>query len=188
MFTTMKTCTVLLVLMTVGLTGCSGLPGKTEASTEALAGNPDAMWMDGQKIVLEGEQAVQKGEKRVTEGRQQVRDGQAKITEGNERVIQGRLDYQSAVAAMGGSTSPKQVDAEVKRLKTIGDRWADAIDDIKDGNKLVDKGNKNIDSGQAKIREGRVQIESGSTLMRNSQRIRLGEEQLPVPVEPLHRP
>lgn len=177
-----------MIFMTVALTGCSGLPGKTEASTAALAGNPDAMWTDGQKIVLEGEQAVQKGEKRVTEGRQQVRDGQAKITEGNERVIQGRLDYQSAVAAMGGSTSPKQVEAEVKRLKTIGDRWADAIDDIKDGNKLVEKGNKTIDAGQAKIRKGRAQIESGSTLMRNSQRIRLGEEQLSVPVEPLQRP
>jgi len=174
------TFSVLLIILLVSSSGCAG---KMEVSTAALAGNPDAMWLDGQKIVLEGEKATQKGEKQVSEGRQQVRDGQGKVTERNERVIQARLDYQSAVTAMGGSTSPKQVGNEAKRLKAIGDRWADAINDIKSGNKLVEKGNKSIDAGQIRIRGGREQIESGSVLMRNSQRIRLGEKQLPESLE-----
>jgi hypothetical protein len=76
---------------------------------------------------------------------------------------------------------PKDVDAEAKRLRAIGKRWEGAIEEIKDGNTLVYKGNKSIDLRQSEIREGRALMESGSTLMRNSQRIRLGDEMLPLP-------
>ena len=82
-----------MVLLMASSTGCAALPGKGTVSDAALGGNPDAMWSEGQKVVIKGERLVDKGEKQLTEGRQQVRDGQALITEGNERVIQGRLDY-----------------------------------------------------------------------------------------------
>ena len=183
-FSLISTGKLLAILVFLTLTSCAGLPGKSKTSDAALAGDPQAMWSEGQKVVQHGEQLVSKGEQRLADGRKQVRDGQSMVTEGNERVIQSRLDYQAAASAVGGSSTPKEVELEAKRLKTIGERWENAIDEIKQGNKLVDKGNKNIDRGQADIRDGRAQIESGSVLMRNSQRIRLNEELLPAPDQP----
>ncbi len=160
------------------LAGCGGGAG-LKLSDAALSGDPEAMWVEGQKTVASGEALVNKGEAQLAEGRQQVREGEAAIRAGNQRVLQARRDYQAAVAAAGGSATPADVAAEAMQLKNIGKRWEDAIDDIKDGNKLVDKGNKNIDSGQSEVRAGRRLMESGSTLMRNSQRTRMGEPLLP---------
>lgn len=171
----------LLGLMVISLSACSSMPGKPKISEAALTGDPDLMWSEGQKLVQFGEPIVSKGELLLTEGRQKVREGEIKIADGNERVIQSRNDYQAAAQVAGGSSSPKEVDREAKRLKAIGKRWEDAIDQIRDGNKLVEKGNEKIDRGHGLIREGRSSIDAGSTMMRNAQRLRLGEDLLLEP-------
>lgn len=170
---------IILLAGVIGmLAGCGGGAG-LKLSDAALSGDPDAMWAEGQKAVASGEALVKKGEAQLTEGRKQVREGEAAIRAGNQAVLRARRDYQAAVAAAGSSSTPDEVAAEAKRLKNIGKRWEDAIDDIKDGNKLVEKGNKNIDEGQSEVRGGRRLMESGSNLMRNSQRTRMGEPLLP---------
>lgn len=152
-----------------------------QLSDAALSGNPSAMWEEGQRAVTTGEGLVTKGENRLEDGRRQVRDGETKIATGNQQVLQAKEDYIAAATTSGGATTPRQVEDESKRLRAIGKRWEDAIDEIRDGNRLVDRGNKNIDQAQGEIREGRTLMEQGSTLMRNSQRARLGEELLPEP-------
>lgn len=172
--------TSILLLAAILVSACAG-GSKVRLSDAALSGDPSAMWAEGQKSVQTGEDLVSKGEKRLAEGRKQIRDGEVSIDAGNRQVRQERQNYQNAVLAGGRSSTPTEVDAEAKRLRAIGNRWEDAIDEIKKGNKLVDKGNKNIDRGQAEIREGRKLLEQGSTLMRNSQRARTGAKLLPVP-------
>ncbi len=173
-----------LVLASGLLNGCAG-GSRVQLSDAALAGNPSAMWEDGQKSADTGEALVSKGEQRLATGRRQVLEGQEKIAAANLRVAQAREDYQSAVAATGGSSAPTDLQAEAKRLKAIGKRWEEAIDAVREGNNLVEKGNKNLDKGQSEIREGRSLMESGSTLMRNAQRTRMGDDLLPVKTEGL---
>lgn len=169
-----------LLLVAMFVSACAG-GSRLRLSDAALSGDPSAMWEEGQKSVQTGEELISKGEKKLEEGRKQIREGEALVDSGNKQVREERQNYQNAVLAGGRSNSPKEVEAEAKRLRAIGNRWEDAIDDIKQGNKLVDKGNKNIDRGQAEIRDGRKLLEQGSTLMRNSQRAKLGEDLLPMP-------
>ncbi|MEL7187126.1 MAG: hypothetical protein AAFN50_11940 [Pseudomonadota bacterium] len=174
-------CFGLVPLMIAGLLagGCANSGFKLNDA--AISGNPDAMWEEGQRAVMTGESLVDKGEKRLADGRKQVRDGEAKIATGNKRVLQAKEDYIAATIAAGAATTPKQVEEESKRLRAIGKRWEVAIDEIRDGNRLVERGNKSIDQAHSEIREGRGLMAQGSTLMRNSQRSRLGEEMLPIP-------
>ncbi len=169
---------LLLVLLLV--TACTSLSETHEPSAAALTGDPDAMWADGQKAIAKGESLVKNGESRLREGRAQVREGEDLVHRGGKAVMQSRQDYQTAALAAGSASNPDGVKREAKRLKTIGSRWEDAIEQIKDGNKLIAKGSKNIRRGQTEIRKGRALLESGSTLMRNAERIRLGEQLLPV--------
>lgn len=171
--------TAFLVLAFGLLNGCAG-GSRVKLSDAALAGNPSAMWEDGQKSVDTGEALVSRGEQRLATGRRQVLEGQEKIAAANLRVAQAREDYQSAVATMAESSTPKDLEAEAKRVKAIGKRWEDALGAIREGNNLVERGNKNLERGQADIREGRSLMESGSILMRNSQRTRMGDDLLPA--------
>ena len=181
-YTNRTTKLMALVLMALPLiSGCTS-GSKVRLSDSALAGEPSAMWEEGKKSVETGEALVSKGEKRLNTGRKQVRDGEALIGKGHQSVLIARQEYQDASSAAGTSLTPKAVTAEAKHLKAIGKRWENSIDEIRTGNKLVEKGNKHIDKGQSEVREGRALMESGSTLMRNSQRSRLGEDLLPVPV------
>ena len=161
------------------LAGCAADIGRAGISNAALTGNTEAMWKDGQRAVDSGEALVSKGEKRLAEGQKKVRDGEAMISQGNSNVMQSRQDYQAAAAISGSSSNPKEIEFEAKRLRAVGDRWKNAIEEIKDGNRLVLKGNEEISKAQSEIREGRALLESGSTLMRNAQRARLGDKPLP---------
>ena len=118
------------------------------------------------------------GEKRLALGRQQIRDGEAKIREGSARVAQAKLEYEQA-AAVGSAVADKQQQANT--LRPIGVRWEAAIQEIKDGNKLVAKGNANISRGESEIGEGRLLMETGSVLIRNAHRSRLGQSLLSLP-------
>lgn len=168
----------LLLALLIG-TGCAADLGRTGISNAALVGNTDAMWKDGEQAVERGEALIRKGEKRLAQGQKKIRDGEAMISEGNSKVTQSRQDYQAAAATSGVSSIPKEIELEAKRLRAIGNRWQVAIDEIKDGNKLVSKGNKDISTAQSEIREGRALVQSGSTLMRNAQRSRMGNKPLP---------
>lgn len=140
--------------------------------------NTSVMWEDGARASDTGEAMLTKGEKRLELGRRQVRDGESKIREGTERVEKARLDYEHAVTAGSLGSDTKE---QARALRAIGLRWETAIQQIKDGNKLVAKGNANIDRGESEIREGRRLMETGSILMRNAHRSRLGQPLLPMP-------
>lgn len=167
---------LLLLPILLALSGC--ISTGDGLSDEALSGDPDAMWSDGQKLSIKGEGIVERGERRLEEGRKQIREGEAMVQRGSDLVSSVRFEYQNAAKNTGTATTPKAVAAEAKSLKAIGSRWEDAIDMIREGNKLVDKGNKTLDEAQAQIREGRSMVERGSMLMRNSERLKLGEDLL----------
>ena len=173
-----------VVIALISATGCAADLGRTGISNAALAGNTEAMWKDGQQAVARGEALIGKGEKRLAQGQKKIRDGEALISQGNNKVAQSRQDYQAAAVTSGASSNPKEIEFEAKRLRAIGDRWQDAIDEIKDGNQLVSKGTNEISTAQSDIREGRALVESGSTLMRNAQRSRMGDKPLPPAPQP----
>lgn len=160
-----------LAALLVGLGGCATSGG---VSDEALAGDPTAMLADGSRLNTTGAELVAEGEERIGEGREQVARGEAKIREGNDFVVAARRAYIDQARISGEAASPRAVEAEARKLREIGDRWQDAIDEIREGNALVDKGNRNIDRGQSETREGRLLMERGSTLVRDGERIRLG--------------
>lgn len=85
---------------------------------------------------------------------------------------------EDAWVTFGGSSTPEEMKAEKKRLKAIGKCWEEAIDDIRAGNRHVEKGKNNLDKVQAEVRESRSLREAGSILMRNSQRVLRGKESL----------
>ena len=165
------------------LVGCAAGFDRGGVSEAALAGNTEAMWKDGQQAVVRGEALIAKGEKRLAQGYKKIRNGEAAISQGNRKVAQARQEYQAAAAAAGASSTPVEVDYEAKRLGVIGDRWQEAITEIRKGNELVGKGNNEVSTAQSEIREGRALLESGSTLMRNAQRARLGDKPLPSPAQ-----
>ena len=150
-------------------------------SDAALSGDPIAMGRDGAKLNTRGAELVKDGEKLLIKGRQQLRDGETKILNGSSQVTNSRFEYRDIANAGGSASNPDAVVKEAKRLSSIGKNWEDAIDTIRDGNELVDKGNKNIDEAQSSIRRGRQMMERGSALVRNGERVRLGEGLLPVP-------
>ena len=168
-----------VVIPMLFLTACAADLGRSGISNAALVGDTEAMWKDGQQAVERGEALIAKGEKRLARGQKKIRDGEALISQGNSKVAQSRQDYQAAAAISGASSNPKEIEFEAKRLRAIGDRWQDAIDEIKEGNQLISKGTSEISAAQSEIREGRALVESGSTLMRNAQRKRLGVKPLP---------
>ncbi len=171
----------ILIFLSNYLVGCSSLSSESDQNYEALAGDPDAMWAQGQKNITKGESLVAKGEELISEGRLMVRAGEVKINQGNIAVLQSREKYQEAARSSGRSSTPKELESEVKALKAIGNSWEDAIDEIRSGNDQVNKGNKNIEKGQIEISKGRTLIESGSLYMRNSQRMKRGEDTLSFP-------
>lgn len=169
---------ICMAILVVGLASACASESTTRPDSEPAATNPTAMWEDGAKAVDTGEAMLTKGEKRLELGRRQVREGEVKIREGSERAARAKLEYEQA-AAGGSATSDRQKQAS--QLRAIGLRWETAIQEIKDGNKLVAKGRANIDRGESEIREGRLLMETGSVLMRNAQRSRLSLTLLPMP-------
>ena len=166
----------LIAIMIFGVVGgCAGT-STTESDAAPMVSNRSAMWEDGAKAVDTGEAMVTKREKRLEPGRQQVRDGEARIRSGNERSEKARQEYEDA-ASNESASEQEQANA----LREIGLRWKKAIQEIKEGNKLVAKGKANIDRGESEIREGRSLMETGSILMRNAHRSRLGLSLLPLP-------
>jgi len=158
------------------LQGCAS---SSEISDAALSGDPAAMSRDGARLNSNGAEWVKKGERGLIDGRKQIRDGESMVSKGSSLVRSARAEYINIASSGGSATSPDAVSDEAKRLRDIGNEWEDAIEMIRDGNKLVEKGNKNINTGQADIRKGREMMETGSTLVRNSERLRLGETLLP---------
>lgn len=171
-----------IVFVAFVLTSCANSASNKGVSDAALSGDPSAMWEDGKKIAKQGEELTGKGEKQVNKGRAQVRKGEERIQKANGDLTKIRIEYQTAANQTGRATSPKGVNDEAKALKKIGSRWDDAIDDIRSGNKMIDAGNEAVDKGQTTIRKGRTLVDEGSTLMRNSKRLELGTELLPVTI------
>ena len=166
----------IIILAAVLVVGCSSVPDMNE-----MANDPDKMWEEGKKISERGEKLIVKGEKNLEEARSTLREGEGLIQSGTENILKARQDYQTAVTQFGGSSSPKEVEFEADKLAAIGERWEDAIDDVKKGNSMVAKSKTMQDKAQAQIREGRELVETGSTFIRNSQRLRLNVPLLDAP-------
>lgn len=171
--------TTLLLVSAAFVGGCASKgPSVSDA---ALSGDPASMERDGAKLNTRGAELVKDAEERLIKGRKQLRDGEAMVQSGSTRVTNSRFEYKDLANASGGASTPSAVADEAKKLKAIGKRWEEAIESIRDGNKLVDKGNKTIAEAQEDIRKGRQMMEQGSTLVRNSARIRYNQALLPLP-------
>lgn len=162
------------------LTGCASL-GSSNVSDAAVSGDPVAMANEGAELNSRGAKMVKNGEALLMKGRKRVRDGEAMVSNGSSLVSNARFEYRDLARATGDATDPKTVSKEAKNLKAAGERWEDAIDTIRDGNKLIDKGNDDIADAQKEIRKGRKLMERGSVMVRNSERLRLEESLLSVP-------
>ena len=173
----LKVRAIMALLISGMFSACASGPG-TAPGDPPVAANSNVMWEDGVKSIDTGEALLTSGEKRLALGRQQIRDGEAKIREGSERVTQAKLEYEQAAAAGSAASDKKQ---QASTLRPIGVRWETALQEIKDGNKLVAKGNANISRGESEIGEGRLLMETGSVLIRNAHRSRLGQALLPLP-------
>ncbi len=172
---------VVSILFTVlFLTGCASLGG-ADVSDAAVSGDPVAMAKEGAELNSRGAKMVKDGEALLIKGRKRVRDGEAMVSNGSTLVTNARFGYRDLARTMGDATNPKTVSSEAKKLKNAGKRWEDAIDTIKDGNKLIDKGNDDISDAQKAIRKGRQLMERGSVMVRNSERLRMEESLLSVP-------
>ena len=167
---------LLLVVVSLFIAACSTTPKLTDYSND-----PTAMWEQGIKLSDKGEKLIIKGEKALEASRKELREGEALIQSGSEMVIRARQSYQLEAARIGGSSSPKEIEYEAERLTSIGDKWEDAINDIKKGNKMVAKSKEMQTDAQAYVKEGRELVESGSNFIRNSQRMRLEIPLLPAP-------
>lgn len=159
---------VLAFVSAVVLLGCSSTP-----NMESYANDPDRMWEEGKKLSEKGEKLLTKGEKDLEKARAMLREGEGLIQSGTEKIISSKQAYQLAVLQLGASTSPKEIAFEATTLSSIGERWEDAIDDVKNGDSLIEKSKDRQKDALERIKEGQRLIEQGSTFIRNSQRIKL---------------
>ena len=153
-------------LILLALSACAS-SGDTGPNDDALAGDPLAMQSEGKKTIERGRKLVAKGDATIKQGRAQVRQGESKISEGNSGVSDSRRSYQALARSGGTSSTPKEVLAEAKRLRNLGDNWQESVELIKEGNALVTKGNKNINKGQGEVRDGEAMVDSGSAMLRD---------------------
>ena len=166
---------LILMISASLLTACISTPKLSD-----YANNPNGMWEQGKKYSDKGEKLIIKGEKTLEKSRSELREGEALIQEASDTIIRSRQSYQIESQKIGTSTSPKEIQYEADRLSAIGDKWEDAIDDVKKGNAIVTKSVKLQSEAQAMLKEGRELVETGSNFIRNSQRMRL---QLPLLTE-----
>ena len=168
---------VLVSLLVLAITGCVSTPDISD-----YANNPDGMWKEGKKLSEKGEKLIIKGEKALEQARTELRDGEALIQSGTERILRARQDYQTEAMQIGNSSSPNEVEFEASKLSAIGDRWEDAIDDVKKGNSMITRSKTMQTKAQEQIREGRELVETGSNFIRNSQRLRMNVPLIDAPV------
>jgi hypothetical protein len=167
---------LLIALTSFFIAACSTTPKMSDFSND-----PDAMWEQGKKQSDKGEKLIVRGESTLEKSRKILREGEALIQLGSDTIIRSREEYQLEASKIGGSSSPKEVEFEAKRLMAIGDKWEDAIADVKKGNSMVAKSKTIQSEAQALIKEGRELVEVGSNFIRNSQRMRLNIPLLDAP-------
>ena len=159
---------VLVFASVVILLGCTSTP-----SMENYTNDPDRMWEEGKKLSERGEKLLTRGEKDLEKARAMLREGEGSIQSGTEKIIAAKQAYQLAVLQLGASTSPKEVAFEATTLSSIGERWEDAINEVRKGNSLIEKSKDRQVEAFECIKEGQQLIEQGSKFIRNSQRIKL---------------
>lgn len=169
----MKKIFIISVLVAL-VSACSSTP-----NLEDYANDPDGMWQEGKKLSEKGEKLISKGESTLEDARKELREGEILIQSGTDAIIRARQDYQNEATLIGNSSTPQEVEFEAEKLNAIGERWEDAIDDIKKGNNMVSKSKKLQTKAQEQISEGRRLVEKGAGFIRNSQRIRLNVPLLP---------
>ena len=169
----MKKIFIMGLLVTL-VAACSSTP-----KLEDYTNNPDGMWQEGKKLSEKGEKLISKGEKTLEDAREELREGEKLIQSGTDTIIRARQDYQNEATVIGHSSTPQEVEFEAEKLNAIGERWEDAIDDIKKGNAMVAKSKKLQTKAQEQVSEGRQLVEKGAGFIRNSQRLRLNVPLLP---------
>jgi hypothetical protein len=161
-----------LVCLTIG---CSG-SRDWQASEAALAGDPVALWQDGQEAIGRGEAQVDRGEERIQDGQRIVRDGESLVSEGNDLVTRSRENYRLASRTSGSALTPDQLEDEADRLRDIARVWENGLDLIDRGNRRINDGNERVAEGRAIVLQGQTLIDSGRNLMLNSEQIRREQE------------
>ena len=118
-------------------------------------------------IYQDGEGLVRQAETTLKRGQDDVKRGEALVAGGRKAATKQRQEYLDALAKSGSADDPQSLEIEIQRLRGIGRLWQRAIQDIKEGNRLIDKGNKTIATARNDIRLGRELMERGSELAIN---------------------
>ena len=139
---------LILIISATFLTACVSTPKLGD-----YANDPNGMWEQGKKYSEKGEKLIIKGEKTLEKSRTELREGEALIQIASDTIIRSRQSYQLESQQIGASTSPKEIQYEADRLTAIGDKWEDAIDDVKKGNSMITKSKKLQTEAQAMIKE-----------------------------------
>ena len=101
--------TILLMCLTTACTSSN----QFQVSQAALAGDPVAMWQDGQQAVRLGEAQVTRGEERIQNGERIIGDGETMVRDGTDLITVSRENYRLAARSFGRADSPDALREEV---------------------------------------------------------------------------
>ncbi|MCP5345898.1 MAG: hypothetical protein R3F41_02180 [Gammaproteobacteria bacterium] len=166
---------ILSMLILVCLTTACSSSARFQVSQAALAGDPVAMWQDGQEAVRLGESQVTRGEERIQDGERLIDDGETLVGNGNNLINVSRENYRLAVRDFGSADSPEELRTEVGELRDILRVWEEGLDLIARGNRRIEDGNEQIEEGRSVVFEGRNLIATGRNMMQSSEQMRQDE-------------
>ncbi|MEZ5490653.1 MAG: hypothetical protein R3F50_10085 [Gammaproteobacteria bacterium] len=166
---------ILSVLLLTGLTACATSP-QFQASQAALAGDPVAMWQDGQEAVSLGEAQVARGEERVLRGQSIISDGETMVGNGTNLVNVSQDNYLLTVRDLGEAESPEELREEINKLREILNVWEEGEDLISQGNRRIADGNERIEEGRSIVFEGQNLVATGRNMIQSSEQLRRDQE------------
>ncbi|MBT8147030.1 MAG: hypothetical protein KJN90_09260 [Gammaproteobacteria bacterium] len=164
----LKVTSLLVICLTTACTGSRDW----QASEAAMAGDPVAMWQDGQEAIRLGETQVSRGDERIQDGQREIREGESMVSEGNTLITRSREQYRVAARTSGGALTPEQLEDEAERLRRIASSWEEGLALINRGNRRINDGRERVTEGEAIVLRGQTLIESGRNLMQNSELMR----------------
>lgn len=158
-------------------TACSTSP-QFQASEAALAGDPVAMWQEGQQAVTLGEAEVARGEERVQSGERIVEEGEKLVNDGTNLVNVSGDNYRRAVRDMGEAESAEQLRQEINKLRDIMNAWQEGHNLISRGTRRIEDGNERVEEGRRIMFDGQNLMATGRTMMQSSEQLRQTQEAL----------
>ncbi len=168
----MKSAGVMALAAALAATACASNKTETDFARQIeVQQNGGAVlsgaWSYGKEAEIKGLKLVAESDKLIAGGEKKVREGETLISNGRAEIAAQRAAYVEAVGAFGLATSPKQVKAEIKTLRTIAETWDNGHDKVARGEKLIKEGEKDLADGRSKKRKGDAKVAEGREQMRS---------------------